>query len=211
MTEHTPTIGRMFAADTSGHQLTILLDQGDHKHLRAHAVDEDTGHPRHLYSVDLVTWPGRVAIAGDMDGFTFKADLPTLRAATQNGINWGYLAEKVDAGRENITGFSQEAFQREIRDQIDQATVDGTAPRGLEAEVNEWFLNGDYAEQFHTEEAALFAARDFEHDGFHFSDLAEWDLTAYTSDFERAALGVQLVIRLYDRAKAAGKADLAAA
>lgn len=204
MTEYNPTIGFAFAADTSGHQLTILLDQGDHKHLRAHTVDQATGNPRHLYSVDLVTWPGRVAVSGDMDGFTFRADLPTLRTATQNGdISWSYLAEKVAAGRENVRGFSEEAFHREIRDQVDQATVDGTAPEGLAVEVHDRFLDDDYAETFHTEEAARWVARDFEYSDFIFGGVDEWDLTAYTSDFERAALGVQLVIRLYDRELAA--------
>lgn len=198
MTEHLPKIGRMFAADTKDHQLTILLDQGEHRHLRAHTVDAETGRPRHLHSVNLVTWPGRVAVSGDMNGFTFRADLPTLRSATQGDISWSYLAEKVDAGADNTRGFSTEAFHEALWEQVTQALTDDTAPEGLPSEAANQFI-GDDAETFHTEEDARAAARDFEHDGWEFYDIDEWDLTSYTSDFERAALGLQLVIRLYDR------------
>ena len=209
----TPRIGAMFAADISGHQLTILLDQGDHKHLRAHAVDQETGRPRHLYSVDLILWPGGATVSGDMDGFTFKGApdmLPLLRTATQNGdISWHYLAEKVAAGRDNVRGFSEEVFRREIRDQVAQDIRDRTAPKGIGRAVRDRVF-GAWEYNLEIEADARQALKNFDHEGYEFHDLAHDDFDAFTSDFERAALGLQLVIRLYDRelaARAARQAD----
>ena len=144
-----------------------------------------------------------------MDGFTFRADLPTLRAATRGSIIWSYLAEKVDTGATNTTGFSEEAFHQEIRDEVARDIRAGIAPRGIGRAVHQDLLGGAmWSEIYTTEGEARYAARDFQYDGYEFQDVDEWDFTSYTSDFERAVLGAQLVIHLYDQAQTA---DLAAA
>lgn len=208
---HTPTIGGMFTADTRDHQLTIINDQGPHKHLRAHTTDPDTGRPLHLYSVDLVLWPGRAALSGDLDGFTLRADLPTLRGATQDGgISWQYLAEKVDAGKQNVTGFSGEVFRREVYDHVARDIRDRTAPRGIGRALRDQVFDAWEYNLDHAVDAQEALAR-FEFEGYRISD-AEWDCTDFTSDFERAVLGLQLVIGLYDREladRAATQADRA--
>lgn len=80
-----------FTAETKDHQLTVLHDDGLYRHLRIAAPF--TG----IWSWELVTWPGHLAITGDIgSGYTFHADedmVPWFLASRT--INPRYWAEKL--------------------------------------------------------------------------------------------------------------------
>lgn len=127
-----------FAADTTNHQMTVLRDDGLYRHLRF--VNPDSG----LYWFELVTWPGRLAFNGDMDGFTFARvdDMFTFfRSGSQYGINPGYWAEKVTDGRERCAAFSEDKFRIQVEDTVSGCEDDFP---GLGAAVKD-AMDNDYS------------------------------------------------------------------
>lgn len=64
---------RQFEANTCGHQLKVLHDDGLYKHLRM--AQPGTS----IWSWNLVTWPGYMTVVGDIgDGFTWHRELDMI-------------------------------------------------------------------------------------------------------------------------------------
>ena len=55
-----------FLNDVRGHAMTILRDDGVHRHLRFKKPGSGT------YWFDLITWPGTLCIDGDMGTYVFR-------------------------------------------------------------------------------------------------------------------------------------------
>ena len=68
-----------FKKDTAEHQMTVLRDDGLYRHLRFRKPG--TG----IYGFDIVTWPGYLAISGDMGAsmFTRLEDMIQFSARTR--------------------------------------------------------------------------------------------------------------------------------
>lgn len=60
------SIHTRFLHDVRHHQMTILLDQGLHRHIAFSRPDSS------ILSFSLVTWPGHLAISGDCQDYTFR-------------------------------------------------------------------------------------------------------------------------------------------
>lgn len=75
-----------FAADTSEHRMRILHDDGLYRHLRFSAPGT------YIYGFDLITWPGFLAIAGDMGERVFSriSDMFGFFESDTGRINPGY-------------------------------------------------------------------------------------------------------------------------
>ncbi len=109
-----------FAADTAKHKMTVLHDDGLYRHLRFQAPG--TG----FYWFDLVTWPGRLAFTGDMDGYVFARTTDmfeffrtgSITADNPNRINPGYWAEKTDGGRRSCKEYSDKRFKQLVDEYI---------------------------------------------------------------------------------------------
>lgn len=112
-----------FRKDTAEHQLEVLQDHGAHRHLRFRKPGTS------CYGFDIVTWPGHLAISGDMgdsvftrlyDMFEFFRD--TRSRAEPDGlfINAGYWAEKCVANDGEKKEFSSELFEALVKERFDE-------------------------------------------------------------------------------------------
>lgn len=100
-----------FQKETAEHVLTVLKDDGVYRHLRVGRLG--TG----MWSWRVVTWPGYLAIVGDVaDGYMFSRVTDMLdffRTGSRDGrdIDFSYWAEKVQGcTREDLREFSEDAF-----------------------------------------------------------------------------------------------------
>jgi len=143
-----------FVAETGEHQMTVLLDQMDptlgppekarpYRHLRFARRLPD-GRSTGIWSFDIVTWPGHLAISGDLASFTFSRlhDMfgffrsPVGRSVRINPSYWG---EKVVAGARNTdlgrSRFSVDAFIEQVEERVGWASDDLLRSGGTEADV----------------------------------------------------------------------------
>lgn len=114
-----------FQKDTATHEMEVLLDNGLYRHLKFRRPG--TG----AYGFDIVTWPGHLAVSGDMgasvftrlpDMFKFFRHTPKWRAENPGklGINVPYWAEKLVANDGDAKRYSQELFEAAIKQRFDE-------------------------------------------------------------------------------------------
>ncbi len=65
MTSTEQRVAKVFALNTADHELTTLHDDGIYRHILM--SKPGTG----LYRYELITWPGHLAISGDLDSYVF--------------------------------------------------------------------------------------------------------------------------------------------
>lgn len=195
-------VAARFLKDVADHQMTVILDSGTHRHLRFKRPDCN------IYWFDLVTWPGRLTISGDMGDFVFSRLLDMFQFfRTDRGadgalrINCGYWAEKVTAqcrhGR-GVEQFSADLFRAAVIQHFREHTRHRGIVPGLKQEVRRQVLDRAYDGEY----AAYQAVNDFEHSGFRFQDFFEHRLQEYTLGFVWCCYAIQWGIRQYDMAKA---------
>lgn len=100
---------RDFISQTTEHELRVLHDDGPYRHLRFQRPG--TG----IWHWDLITWPGSLAIRGDIgEGHIFTRTDDMLRffdhGQGEHQINAHYWAEKLDLGRDSVKGFNTDRF-----------------------------------------------------------------------------------------------------
>lgn len=99
----------LFISETRDHQMRILHDDGLYRHIRFQ--EPGTG----IWHWDLITWPGSLAIRGDIgEGHIFTRTDDMLKffdhGQGEHQINAGYWAEKLDLGRDSVKGFNGDRF-----------------------------------------------------------------------------------------------------
>lgn len=111
-----------FPRDIANHQLTVLRDDGLYRHLRCAPPGHST------WWFEIVTWPGSLAIRGDMGGaylFSRTTDMFEFFRGHRGNltgypINPSYWAEKLpDSGR-SVRVYSEGVF----RARLDEALTD---------------------------------------------------------------------------------------
>lgn len=192
-----------FLKDVADHRMTVLLDNGVHRHLRFSRPGSST------YWFELVTWPGRLSISGDMGDYVFSrlTDMfeffRTDRSqAGELRINRGYWAEKVTAVSKfgnGIEEFSPERFRAAVVDHFRRHTRDRGIVPGLKQAIRDEVLDripdGEHD--------ANIAVRDFYHGGFRFTDFWEHHLTDYTLHYVWCCYAIQWGIQQYDECREA--------
>jgi hypothetical protein len=106
--------------EVEDHQMTVLLDQGTHRHLRF--AKPGTG----IWSFNLITWPGYLTICGDLQTHVFRRlpDMFEFFGSNVGRINAHYWGEKLTAPSECRT-FSAERFRAAVKQQYDDAIEGG--------------------------------------------------------------------------------------
>ncbi len=130
---HYPEQYQQLLANTADHQLKIMHEDGLYRHLRFQKPG--TG----MWYWDLITWPGSLAIRGDIgEGFIFTRERDMLsffdHGQPDGHINASYWAEKLDRGARSVREFSETLFREWLGKQPQDA---GGLPSTLLAQVDE--------------------------------------------------------------------------
>jgi hypothetical protein len=208
-----------FDEATTEHEMTVLHDDGVYRHLKFARPGTN------IWRFDLVTWPGHLAVSGDLSSYTFSRLHDMLEFfAGDRGINPHYWAEKVIAGRERTMEYSPELARRHVIEQFWEDRLQRDEPnaplwRAIRKEVLPYLDN---------EADARVALRDFEyrapepprtqsvdlrpeqirrirrhHADYQFGDAWEWDLTDYDPQFILICHAIVWGIAKYRETKAA--------
>jgi hypothetical protein len=184
-------IAARFKRETAEHEMTVLHDEGLYRHL--HFAQPGNSE----YWFDLITWPGSLAVRGDMDGgriFTRQPDMFKFFRSDGGRINPCYWSTKTEGGRLSCEAYDEAVFRQVVTEHFVDAVRFGDAPRGLgkalRAEVLDWDL-ADEAE-------ARRLLQDFEFKGFEFSDVWEWSFREFDPWFLWVCHSIVDGIRRYD-------------
>ena len=182
MTAYPATAAR-FAAETSGHEMTVLFDQGLDRHLRFESPDGSG------YRFDLHTSPNRLMFHGAVGTYVFSVwpteDMFQLFRESSVGEqpNFGYWREKLAAWGEPAIQFSNELFDAKVAEELAKAEEFFPGVTAAWREMTEGFL-AEYSTD--SEETAREALAAFEYlpegqwgEAWRFRYTSEWQLNDY--------------------------------
>lgn len=123
-----------FCKNTENQRLRILRDDGLYRHLRMQS-DNEKGQPTVIWYWDIITWPGSLAIRGDVaDGYIFTRDPDMLEFFSLHPdryrddapmIDMHYWAQKLAyAHRSTATVYDREVFLASVRDALSNDSTD---------------------------------------------------------------------------------------
>jgi hypothetical protein len=184
-------IAERFKRETADHQMTVMHDDGLYRHLRF--MNPEFGG---IYRFDLITWPGRLTICGDIkEAYTF-ARLPDMFEFFRgHEVNPDYWSEKLDGDRRRVETYDQDSFERQVKEHVAEAIRSGDAPRGIGAEIKrEIFEWGDIT----YEDGARKELENFSHEGWRFEDTWEWNFRDWDWAFLWACNAIVWGIAQYD-------------
>lgn len=208
-----------FLKDVSDHVMTVIRDDGKHRHIRF--ADPATM----CMHFDLITWPGYLCYTGDMGTYVFSrlADMFEFfrtdrdstwlkRKGLTLGINPQYWGEKLQATdrHDGFRRFSEDKFNAAImrrlfewiRENRDETTKEER--RELWEAVHSEVLDADGDSGGHRKQCA---AHDFGHQVhpglyFRFNDFWETNVEEYSGRFMWCCYALAWGIKTYDEAKA---------
>ena len=195
-----------FNADTDGHVMTTLHEDGLYRHLRFRSPDSGWGW------FDLITWPGNLTINGDMGTYTFGRTDDMFTFFTGH-INTHYWAEKEKGrGRSELKEHDGDEFKTWIIQDFWDTS------RDMEPEeTRQWWTaireNVFDRHSFHStdhREGCHDAVTDIDREGApkdHYQDLWDHDWTKYPWHLEYCMASIVAGIRTYNEVK---KAELIA-
>ena len=192
-----------FLNDVAAHQMTVIREDGVHRHLRFQRPGTMCMH------FDLITWPGYLCYTGDMGTYVFRRlhdMLEFFRRGKSRGpyrIDLRYWAEKLEASDrcDGVREWSPERFKAEVRDFFEQCVIDEddwpeARRAALWAEIDEQVCAAAGDSEHH----AWIALWEFEHDGFRFQDW-ERDCKVWTHRFLWCCHALEWAIGVYDESK----------
>lgn len=179
-----------FRIDTPDHTMQVLRDDGLYRHLRFRRAGfefrcyevEYVSEPSMFFQFDLVTWPGYLAISGDIGDYMFcrLPDMIEFFSAQGGYVNYDYWAEKLVApvGRRSVRVFSEDRYRQLVEAWIADRQDTDEPDEELPAAAREQLLEPleEYLLDLRSAQELL---RDFEHNGVVISDAWDWDLTDY--------------------------------
>lgn len=185
-----------FLRDIRGHKLTIELDQGVHRSLLLKTPGSSAYHFR------VNTWPGHLAISGDMGSYVFfRLDdmFRFFRDPDMTGaLNLSYWHQKLEAGDKGMgKEFSREKLSKALKEVSDDWEVRLRDADKVRAEVTE-LAGGDYG----NEDQAYAAVDEFESSSGHqFQEFYEFSLKDYSFHFVWCCRAIVWAIKQYDLVK----------
>jgi hypothetical protein len=206
MNAQVPSEEQKFLKDVANHVMTIVRDDGVHRHLRFAKPGT------YCMSFDIVTYPGHLVYSGDMgcyvfsrlhDMFEFFRVRPRDEEPGRLHINLSYWAEKLEA-TDKPDGHKQydEDKARERVTEWLAEKADELAP-GAHARLSERVEDELLSYVDEGEYAFREALRSFEDNGrYPFQDSWEWSFDEYTFRFVWCCYALAWSIQQYDAAKA---------
>lgn len=149
-------VGKIFDVNARQLQMEILQDDGPHRHVRF--AKPGTG----LYRFDLVTWPGYLAISGDVESFVFTREYDMFKffGGRRSRINPHYWAGKCVAGRDRLSAYDEAYARQLVVEYFVDIARNGGVPRGTGRALRRYLLEH---EDFAVEDGAHRLLRDFRH------------------------------------------------
>lgn len=187
----TAAIAERFQRDTANHVMTVLHDNGVYRHLRCANPN------RSMYWFEVVTWPGALALRGDVDGrpvFARIHDMFEFFRSDSGRINPCYWAEKTEDCGRSLKEYSEDVFLQHVTDSLKEfAETDAETARAARAEILRAVADGDAQD----EEGARALLHSWEGKGV-FSDTWEWDLSDWKWSFIWSCHAIVWAIAQYD-------------
>lgn len=183
-----------FLRTVENHKLAVLADDGLYRHLRF-----SSGSFNRWF--ELVTWPGKLAISGDMGTYVFTriedmfAFFRGTRATGALEINPGYWAQKrVAHDRDGVQSFDGDYFKARIHEWLQDCSISKACWEEIQTEV---LSRADDGEHFAMQSAIEFKSED----GFVFQDFREADCKVHTYHYLWCLYAIVWGIRQYDALK----------
>lgn len=190
-----------YEEDTREHSMRVLRDDGLYRHVRFSAPKTV------MYRFDLVTWPGYLAIVGDVEDHLF-ARLPDMfqffesavHHRTRTGkphINPDYWSEKLqgpNAGRSTQV-YSRALYETQVLEWLEEH-ADSSDPGVLKAAVQEQLLDCPP----HDVREAMERLHRFEYAGLRIYEPYDWRLTEFSGHFLWCCWAIVDGIRQYREA-----------
>lgn len=112
-----------FLEQTGEHKLEILHNDGLYRHIRMAKPGT------RMWSWDIITWPGTLAIRGDIgDGFMFSRVEDMFQffrsGKAPDGIDFRYWAEKLSHNTRSVKVFSNDAFITYVNEQLEDTELE---------------------------------------------------------------------------------------
>lgn len=186
-----------FEGDTSEHRMYVYRDDGLYRHLRFRSPKTWS------YGYDLVTWPGHIAITGDVGDYVFSriADMFEFFRSESGRINPQYWSEKItnrDAAagtrrfdRESVKPRVMEWFA-DLRDDLSEDEADALLT-ALGDQVFSWHPD--------SREEAITLLQQFEHQGTRFYEPWDWDFNQWDWTYLWSCWAIVQGIAQYDWTK----------
>lgn len=141
-----PMNAEQFIADVSNHKMAVKMDNGLYRHL----LLRQPGNSNMWF--EIVTWPGRLTVSGDMGTWTFDGKMR---------INADYWSEKIEqgvhGGRDEAKVFSEDLFKKELLHRLAGYELPPDDLAEVTEALQDEVLNQDCKYDL------LIAARDFKH------------------------------------------------
>ena len=197
-----PCTEERFLKDVAKHVMTIELDQECHRSIRFGIPGSSCMYFR------LTTWPGHLAISGDMGTYVFDRLCDMFEFFRQKpykdeklSINLGYWMEKCEAADthgEGLREFDPDLLKEHVKAAHHEhfENLRSQEARDCWEEIKDQILGCDpNLIRVHD------ALHDFEFEGFAFQDAWEWHLTRPTFRYTWACYAIAWGIQQYDAAK----------
>lgn len=194
-------VRQRFESDTAHHAMTVVLDQGLYRHLRFRASESS------FYWFDIVTWPGSLAINGDMGTYTFSRTDDMFEFFGAGRINPDYWSEKLTSQPPSgIRLFAPEVLAGVVESQFEmwrQELSEDDAGRLLKA-LRDDLLHPEADTRGAMEALGIFQWQALTGKVYRFMDAWEYDLTEYGVQFLWCLYAITYAIRCY-REQAKGR------
>jgi hypothetical protein len=176
-----------FKKNTADHQMTIIHNDRLYRNILFSA-------PKTMaYSYNLHTWPGHLAITGDIgDGYMFRR-LPDMFQffATGEKINPQYWSEKCIASKNPIMKYDVNLFHQAVAERLTES-YSGLEEDQLIKLRKEWEDHLKYRDYQYSQEEAYNALSSFcGRDGYQFTDIWEMDFKNYDPGFLIACYAIK--------------------
>jgi hypothetical protein len=173
------TVKARFDQEVVEHQMTVLLANGLHRHLRFRQPGTE------IYGFDLVTWPGYLTICGDCGTYVFARmnDMFAFFEQSHGSINLHYWAEKLQAprGRDGVLSFSEDRYRELVEDWLSKQDFNNAA-RDMAREA----LLGNVVNEVEAREGLE-----------TWVDAYDWDFRDYDAQFIRCCYAIVWGIEKY--------------
>lgn len=186
-----------FPLDTAGHEMTVLHDDAPYRHLI-----RNPGSSAHWF--EIMTWPGSLAVRGDMVGYQFSGNSDMLAFfSSGDNVNPDDWYEKLGAGPATTRIYSEDVARARVDQELRQWLVELGFRTDLEPIDTEEFGPSDHG---YNEARAIAirlvdSVRDkvlpargdeillgkaltaFDVEGHYFENVWEWDLHEFTYQY----------------------------